>query len=570
MESSLDLEKTSCAVTLSDMELFIFPELLYSLVLANIMSPCIWRWRNDPWFKGFETMRPMKKLQRLKQYIMNTYVFNLDLDTWGLTTKQRETARFRDYFDTETLKQSNALFGYEGDKYYFDIDIRRHFGLDKYDGDVIPYWKTETVEAMNAFVHRPGYSSAAGECVSLATLYAAALFIVAGIPLEDIFLMATPLHSQNFVCIEDGILTNNRRIVTKAMWVNGTEISAKARRALENERVTIVSHNSGHIHTVYSQACIRKDAYTRFTAALTAYLQNDLTPMIVCNFIRHRRDLQKCFQIRWHLHGRNAFIESERVFSYEMHSPFSFTAHTRAKLMEEIDEESFHASPLPSRIVLNDLEEYIKNNHVCVNDVDSIRKLRNQFSSDCLSADIALENLLKFCSVEPRLPVATDKIFVQEEPPIQITPSMEREDIIRHLEALRGNNTTADLAFYAYRDLGRTDYRPFMKAALERNPVSLAAMEEQPLPAAEKTIREFTDVSIYEEAGRLAQPDEVWNYKRGDGLEKAILFANVLHFKNPEGPITITIKGSTATVSSPAQAASFTTAKGLPDQRWDL
>jgi hypothetical protein len=45
------------------------------------------------------------------------------------------------------LKQSNALFGYEGDKYYFDIDIRKHFGLDKYDSDIIPYWKTETVEA---------------------------------------------------------------------------------------------------------------------------------------------------------------------------------------------------------------------------------------------------------------------------------------------------------------------------------------------------------------------------------------------------------------------------------------
>jgi len=77
------------------------------------------------------------------------------------------------------LAQSNALFGYEGDKYYFDIDIRTHFGLDKYEGDVIPYWKTETVEAMDAFRYKPTYVSGAGECVSLATLYAAALFIVA-------------------------------------------------------------------------------------------------------------------------------------------------------------------------------------------------------------------------------------------------------------------------------------------------------------------------------------------------------------------------------------------------------
>ena len=49
-----DLEKYSSAYTLSDMEIFIFPELFYSLVLANIMSPEIWKWRDDPWFAYVE------------------------------------------------------------------------------------------------------------------------------------------------------------------------------------------------------------------------------------------------------------------------------------------------------------------------------------------------------------------------------------------------------------------------------------------------------------------------------------------------------------------------------------
>jgi len=35
------LEKYSSSISLSDMEIFVFPELLYSLVLANIMSPRI-------------------------------------------------------------------------------------------------------------------------------------------------------------------------------------------------------------------------------------------------------------------------------------------------------------------------------------------------------------------------------------------------------------------------------------------------------------------------------------------------------------------------------------------------
>ena len=54
MTNSEEMEKKSSAVTLSDMEMFIFPELMYSLVLANIMSPRIWRWLEDSWFSGVD------------------------------------------------------------------------------------------------------------------------------------------------------------------------------------------------------------------------------------------------------------------------------------------------------------------------------------------------------------------------------------------------------------------------------------------------------------------------------------------------------------------------------------
>ena len=110
-EVQRDLERKSSAVTLSDMEVFIFPELMYALVLANIMSPRIWEWRSDPWFAGLESMTPYRRITRLKQFIMDHYAFNLDLDTWGLTDKQREIERFKDYVNPEALAQSNALFG---------------------------------------------------------------------------------------------------------------------------------------------------------------------------------------------------------------------------------------------------------------------------------------------------------------------------------------------------------------------------------------------------------------------------------------------------------------------------
>lgn len=404
------LESRSAASTLSDMELFVFPELMYALVLADILSPRIWKWRDDPWFDGLEKMSEYRKVQRIKQYIMDHYVFNLDLETWGMTRRERELERFAPFLSRDEISASNALFGYHGDSYYFDIGIRKHFGLDKYESDVIPYWKTETVEAMDAFRLKRGFTTGAGECVSLAALYAAALFVVGSFPLENLFLMATPLHSQNFLLLGDGILTNNRRIVTKTMWFNGTEISAQARRALEHERVTIVSHPSGWIHLLYPDATIERTEYERFSASLRSYLS-----------------------------GTGADGQ----------------------------------------------------------------------------ADIT----------EPRLPDSGGKNFIETAAPLGIKPGMDRMQILSRLESIRDSNSAADLAFYAYRDLSRTDPLPFCLAAVERNPVCTEATAGMTPGELTAVLDNFADRSIYDDPSRLAQPDEVWNYATGDGVEKALVAA---------------------------------------------
>ena len=403
-------EEKSSAATLSDMEIFIFPELMFSLVLANILSPRLWRWRDLDWFAGVREMRPKKRLQRLRQHIMDNYTFNLDLETWGLTTQQRELKRFEPFLSSEEIAKSNALFGYQGDVYYYDIDIRRHFGLDKYTSDVIPYWKTETIEAMDAFRHKSGHLVGAGECVSLAGLYAAAAFVVCGLPLESIYLMATPLHSQNFVDVDSGILTNNRRLVTRAMWSNGTVISQQARRALEHERVTIVSHATGYIHLLYPEATIEPAAYSHFAERLKAFL---VPP---------------------------ADAEDKRL-------------------------------------------------------------------------------------VVPRLPDSSRVEFVSRDEPLGLTPEMDYADISQRLKALQKTNRAAALAPYAGHELGETEAGPFVKAALERCPVSKAALSGED---AISRIEALPNESIYDGPSRCASPDEVWNFGRGDGLEKCLLAANAL------------------------------------------
>ncbi len=446
----ISLEEKSSACTLSDMEIFIFPDLMYALTLANILSPRLWAWRRLGWFRGIREMRPKKRLQRLRQHIMDNYTFNLDLDTWGLTRQERELARFAPFLAPEEIAKSNALFGYQGDVYYYDIDIRRHFGLDRYTSDTIPYWKTETIEAMDAFRHRSGHTVGAGECVSLAGLYAAAAFVVCGLPLESIYLMATPLHSQNFIDVDTGILTNNRRLVTKAMWANGTVISQQARRALEHERVTIVSHVSGYIHLLYPEATIDPAAYNSFSARLREFL---VPP-----------------------------------------------------------------SDAPDQRL-----------------------------------------------VEPRLPDASRVSFVRTDEPLGITPEMDYPEIVDRLEALRPVNRAAALAPYAAHDLGRTEHEPFVKAALERSPVSKNALQGVPEKEVVARLAALGNDSIYDGPSRLAQPDEVWNFGRGDGLEKCLLAANVL------GGDEIAVCGDVAELRSSGRTVCiFGTRKAPRDRLWSL
>ncbi|MCC7300405.1 MAG: hypothetical protein IT583_04950 [Verrucomicrobia bacterium] len=556
-----ELEKYSSAVTLSDMEIFVFPELLYALLLANIMSPRIWKWRDDPWFAKIDKMSPLKKIDRLKQYIIDHYEFNLDLDTWGLTDQQTELKRFAPFVDEKTVSASNALFGYEGDKHYFALDIRRHFGLEKYNDTVIPYWKTETVEAMDAFSRREGYRTGAGECVSLSTLYAAALFIVCGIPLEDIFLMATPLHSQNFVAVGDGILTNNRRIVTKNMWFNGTELTDKAQRALRHEQITIVMNNTGYAHCVYPETTMDPTQYNRFRKAVGEYLSTDITFEILANFLRQNSKFQKCFQICHEFHGKKRWISAERAYAYEHSAPYKVGDSTRAQLLEEIDSDEFSCEPIPGRICLPKLEEFFKNHPIQHYDAESMAELGTKLQCSNSGKNEMLAELAKFVHLEPEFPRFENKASKPWKK-LEVSAGMSREEIVAYVESMRTANRSADLAFYALRDLGKTDWEPFLKAALERNPVCIEATQALNDEELFQTLEAMGSESIYD-GQRLAQPDEVWNFKTGDGIEKAILLSNVWKHRHPAEKIELTVKPASVELNLGGQKRTFASAKGL-------
>lgn len=533
------LEKYSSAFTLSDMEIFIFPELFYPLVLANIMSPVIWKWRDDPWFKDIEKKSFTYKVNRIKQYIIQNYVFNLDLATWGLTSKTSEIERFRDFYDMELLKQSNALFGYEGDKYYFDIDIRKHFGLDKFDSDIIPYWKTETIEAMTAFRYKENFNTGAGECVSLSSLYAAAMFIVGRVPLEKIFLIATPLHSQNFIMEKDGLITNNRRIVTKNMWYNGTSLSERARRALENERVTIVSHISGYVHTLHNDATIDRSEYEHFCSKLKEFLVTELTNLIFINFLRFKSKYKSLFQYMCYCSGKKRYIPLEKLFEYEHTSKFNVSAETRGSLVKEIEGDEFHLSPLQGKILLNDAEEILERCKGL-----SLAEIENEFNrfSEIVPLEIIHEmfsEISDFIFTDPQIPDG-NKNYIRNLVP-QISVEDSREKITNSIVKLTGKSELCNLVLYVYRQMDKIDWLPFVKAAIERNPVCFTELNGKECSEVYEILKGMPDESIYTEK-RLALPDEVWNFKRGDGIEKALLLADFLMKKDSSSNISIDIE----------------------------
>jgi hypothetical protein len=109
---------------------------------------------------------------------------------------------------------------------------------------------------------------------------------------------------------------------------------------------------------------------------------------------------------------------------------------------------------------------------------------------------------------------------------------------------------------------------PFLLAAIERNPVSIEGARTLDDVAIVQRVMAMPHESIYEEAGRLAQPDEVWNYGRGDGVEKALLVANILRQRPPLDRIFIRVHTDMVLLEVGSATYAFKSQKRLKEQIW--
>ncbi|MDL2240616.1 hypothetical protein LJC69_03215, partial [Bacteroidales bacterium OttesenSCG-928-K22] len=318
----------------------------------------------------------------------------------------------------------------------------------------------------------------------------------------------------------------NRRIVTKKMWFNATELSAKARRAIENEKITIVSHITGYIHTLYEKATISKDYYKDFEKLFINFLHTKFNFEIFVNFIRTKPEFWDCFQYKHVRNGKECYIDFRTIYKYQLNSKNSLASNSKNALFDEMDPRDFHAMTDNKKMLINDFEDYLAANPDA--DFAEIRKyFYAMFIPDgCSKMDTLFDEIEQFINVTPKLP-DDNKDYIKENI-LEINPSMTRDEIISYVRSKQNDIEIANYSLYVYRDMENVDWEPFMKAAFERNPVSIEALRGKSIDEIHQIILDLPNKSIYSE-GRVAQPDEVWNFQSGNGFEKCILFLNVIN-----------------------------------------
>ncbi|GAG38207.1 unnamed protein product, partial [marine sediment metagenome] len=246
--------------------------------------------------------------------------------------------------------------------------------------------------------------------------------------------------------------------------------------------VTIVTHSSGYIHCLYENATIDKSAYQYFVKRLKSYLSAGLDLAMFANFLRCNQNYQKYFQLCRDCHGHPQFLKAEVLFHYEHGSNFRIADATHEKLLAEVSDEDFVSYELPGRIRCDRLDEFLRKKKPDVRKPQGRAALKQVLDSVVPDARRLVDKLADFVHTEPRLPAAKKNYVTGK--PIRISVEQTREEIIDYLQNLRQSNTTADLAFYAYRDMASCDWLPFVRAAVERNPVSLELTKSMPIDEA--------------------------------------------------------------------------------------
>lgn len=212
-------------------------EIIPGYLLANMMSPALWKWRETrPMHDNEGNLRGANRRLKDLQREFHWYTFTNDMskpggDYWGLLNFDEEEKRLgKDFIQTIRKDYDETL------NYLLELDSESQFGQivlqDFYKQGYFPRLKNETIEGMNAYQRICPMGKGSGKCVALAMLWASSLAVCSRFPLDQIIIVANKAHL--FVFLDDGETVN---LFNNAKWYNHTRINNESELAVQAKTV---------------------------------------------------------------------------------------------------------------------------------------------------------------------------------------------------------------------------------------------------------------------------------------------------------------------------------------------
>ncbi len=277
------LERLSNAVSLTVLEIDAHARTLVpAFLLANLMSPALWAWRDE---KRAHTadgrlLSPKTRLDQLQRFF-HRYTFTImpDLpggDVWGLLDFAEEERRFAPGFVQRVRAEYDATFRKllaENPESQFGQIVNQPY----YQQGLFPRLKNETVEVMNAMAAINPEGKRSGKCIGLGMLWAAALAVWARFPLDHIIVAGNRAHMFVFLDIEDGHLLNNTKWFSSTRINNRSELSEFAKVVASGTDTTFFFNPAmGMCHCATRTSQIPRGRITGIYGRIGGFVSNPL------------------------------------------------------------------------------------------------------------------------------------------------------------------------------------------------------------------------------------------------------------------------------------------------------
>lgn len=226
-----EIERLSRAVSLTVFELDLNRDILIpAYLLANLMSPALWKWRTQRRAVTSDGVplsckTRLSELQRqFTHYTFTQFPQEPGGDPWGLLQFFEEEERLgssyirkiKEEYD-ETLQKLLR----DNPESQFGLIIKQPYYREGY----FPRLRNEILEVMNAYTLISSDQKASGKCAALAMLWAAALIIWGRFSPKKIVLIGNRAHVFTFLDEEDGHLFNNTKWFSRTRIHNCSELS---------------------------------------------------------------------------------------------------------------------------------------------------------------------------------------------------------------------------------------------------------------------------------------------------------------------------------------------------------